>query len=54
MKLHFPAVSMSHRVWSFGFLVWINFSLRGQGCVVLRAVKDDGASSFLAWDRSPS
>ena len=35
VKLHFPVMRMSHTIWNFKFLVWMNFSLGGWGNTAL-------------------
>lgn len=35
MKLHFPAMRVSHTIWSWEFLFWMNFSPGGCGGAAL-------------------
>lgn len=45
MKLHFPAVRVSHTLWSFKLLVWMNFSLGGWGDTALPQTSSGGERS---------
>ena len=42
VKLHFPVMRMSHTIWNFKSLVWMNFSLGGWGDTALPQTSLDG------------